>query len=621
MPVSVSSVMLRPEGLWGQWQQRNRDVTIPYGLAGLESSGNLDNFRRIVGLSDAPYRGFPFNDSDVYKTLEAIAWSSVERIDPVLDEFANATVTLMAKVQAPDGSLNTYVQGNPNVVPYAQLADSHELYTAGHLFQAAIADFRIFGQTRLLDVAIRVADQLVEEFGAGRRNDYDGHPEVETALVELFRLVGQPSYLELAMQFVNDRGQRIFHSDRRGDSYFQDRAPVREERSIVGHAVRALYLEAGVVDVAVETNDRDLLESSIIRWHDMVSTKLYLTGGVGSRHKSEAFGDPYELPPDRAYCETCAAIASIHWNWRLLLATGESQYANLLERTLYNGFAASTGLDGISFFYSNPLQVRANHEASDQEESGQRLPWYACACCPPNIMRMFASLVGYLATTDESGVQIHQYADAELDLTQAGTGIRLAMRTRYPWDGAIAVTVVESPPEDWTLSVRIPEWSARTRVSVNGIKLPSVAERGYLRLRRDWRAGDTVSLELDMTARATTADARVDAVRGCVAIERGPIVYCLEAADNPGVDLAEIAIDPGGDLELIDSSDWPGVQTIAAQATLRTPRRQDGRLYHEAAHGEVTESSIDITAIPYFLWANRGSGAMRVWIPRADQSF
>lgn len=620
-PVAMSSVRVVEAGLWGRWQRRNREITIPYGLAGLETSGNLDNFRRLIGLSEAPFRGFSFNDTDVYKTIEAIAWSSIHTTDPVLDDFVTATSALMSKVQAEDGSLNTYIQGNPSVVPYSELAESHELYTAGHLLQAAIADYRATGQTRLLDIAIRIADQLVETFGGGRRDDYDGHPEVETALVELFRVCGRQAYLQLAAQFVDNRGRRIFHSDRRGDSYFQDREPVRTERSIVGHAVRALYLEAGVVDVAVETGDEQLLESSMVRWRDMVETKLYLTGGVGSRHKSEAFGDPYELPPDRAYCETCAAIASIHWNWRLLLATGDSRYADLLERTLYNGFAASTGLDGVSFFYSNPLQVRANHEASDQEESAQRLPWYACACCPPNIMRMFASLAHYIATTDTDGVQLHQFADVDLHLDDADRRIGLRMRTGYPWQGNVEVVVTNADERPWTLSLRVPAWAARARLLVNGTELATPTEQGYLRVHRNWEVGDTVVLDVDMPARTTVGNAKVDAIRGCVAIERGPIVYCVEAADNPGLDLAEISVDVAQPLRLLDIEDWPGVPAVVVSAVSRTLRQLDHRLYREAAREEVNETSVDVIAIPYYLWANRDSGPMRVWIPRAEQAF
>jgi len=398
-------------------------------MSALEAAGNLDNVRWLIGRSDAPYRGFAFNDTDIYKTLEAIAWSLSTGPDSAFDHWMDSVADLLSKVQANDGYLNSYIQRRPDHVRYGDLAESHELYTAGHFIQSAIADYRASGKSRLMGIAVRLADHMVEEFGNRRRTDYDGHPEVETTLVELFRTCGNRNYLDLATQFVESRGQRIFSADPRGLAYFQDEFPIRDTTSLAGHAVRALYLEAGVVDVAAETDDTELLDSSLSRWQDMVTGKLFITGGVGSRHKGEALGDRYELPPDRGYCETCAAIASIQWNWRLLLATGESRFADLLERTLYNGLAASIGVDGTSFFYSNPLQVRADHRASDEEESGQRLPWYACACCPPDIMRLVASLHHYLATTDPAGVQIHQYTDADLNVAAAGQGIRLSIRT------------------------------------------------------------------------------------------------------------------------------------------------------------------------------------------------
>jgi DUF1680 family protein len=617
----MAGVEIAANGLWGRWQRRNSTITIPYGISSLEASGNLDNFRRLVGLSDAEFRGFSFNDTDVYKTLEAIAWSSITGSDPRLDDFMTSTATLMSKVQAADGTLNSYVQGSPGAEQYDQLADSHELYTAGHLFQAAVADFRATGLTRLLDIAILVADHLVEEFGDQRRPDYDGHPEIETALVELFRLSGRSAYLQLAKQFVDNRGQRIFRNDRRGDSYFQDRDRVRKERSIVGHAVRALYLEAGVVDVAVETSDAELLASSVTRWLDMVESKLYLTGGVGSRHKSEGFGDPYELSPDRAYCETCAAVASIHWNWRLLLATGESRYADLLERTLYNGFAASTGLDGISFFYSNPLQIRTVHEASDQEESAQRLSWYACACCPPNIMRMFASLAAYLATTNDRGVQFHQFTDADVSLLTGDGPLRLAMRTEYPWHGHIAVTVVESPPTAWALSLRLPAWTTQDQIAINGVTSPAQVKNGYVLVERAWTAGDQVVLNLDIEPRVTSGNRKIDAVRGCVAIERGPLVYCIEAVDNASFDLAGISIKTAGPLQETPIDDLPAVPAVVAQGVLRVPVEPEDLLYQDVDSREVIETSVDVVAVPYFLWANRGGGPMRVWIPRAECHF
>jgi DUF1680 family protein len=615
-PLPLSGVRLAITGWWGQWQVRNRLTTLPYGISALEAAGNLDNFRRVLGETDAPYRGFVFNDSDIYKTLEALAWSLANNPDPTLDAYIDYVAGLLSKVQADDGYLNTRVQGEPTVARYSQLAESHELYCAGHLFQAAVADFRVTGKNRLLDIAIRFADHLVAEFGAGRRNDYDGHPEVETALVELYRVCADQAYLDLAKQFIDARGRRIFVGDGRGDAYFQDELPIREATSIVGHAVRALYLEAGVVDVAVETGDTELLQTSLTRWADMVASKLYITGGVGSRHKSEGFGDPYELPPDRAYCETCAAIASIQWNWRLLLATGESRFADLLERTVYNGFAASTGADGTSFFYSNPLQVREEHQASDEEESGRRLPWYACACCPPNVMRLVAAMQHYMATTDlQGGVQLHQYTDADVAFTTTHGAVAFSVRTRYPWAGTVEIHIAESTTVAWGLSLRIPSWVGEVRLTVNGDDVIPDDVAGYVCIERAWVAGDKVVLDLEMPAQITAADPRVDAIRGCVAIERGPLVYCIEAADNEGIDLAAVVLDMGQPLQLTTIDGWPLPQAITAFGVVRTHPHDQHTLYRPAVRGEVMEAQVRLTAIPYYLWANRASGPMRVWLP------
>jgi len=616
-PVPLSGARLTPTGWWWQWQARNRLTTLPYGISALESAGNLDNFRRVVGATDAPYRGFVFNDTDVYKTLEAIAWSLANHPDPTLDGYIDTVAQLLSDVQAEDGYLNSCVQGAPGAVRYSRLAESHELYCAGHLFQAAVADFRVTGKRRLLDIAIRFADHLVAEFGSGRREDYDGHPEVETALVEMYRVCADQAYLDLAMQFIDTRGRRIFVDDARGDAYFQDELPIRDATTMVGHAVRALYLEAGVVDVAVETGDAELLRTSLTRWNDLVASKLYITGGVGSRHKSEGFGDPYELPPDRAYCETCAAIASIHWNWRLLLATGESRFADLLERTVYNGFAASTGSDGTSFFYSNPLQVREEHQASEEEESGRRLPWYACACCPPNVMRLVAAMQHYVASTDrQGGVQLHQYTDADLDLPTANGTVRLSMRTSYPWSGSVEIQITDSMSKPWELSLRIPAWASESRLTVNGEDITSDASDGYARIERVWAASDKIVLDLQMPAQITAADPRIDAIRGCVAIERGPLVYCIEAADNEGIDLAAVAIDSDQPLQLTTIEGWPRARAITISGRVRTYPHDQHTLYRPAGgRGEVMETQVQLTAIPYYLWANRASGSMRVWLP------
>lgn len=615
-PMPFSGVRLAPTGWWGHWQGRNRVTTVPYGISALESAGNLDNFRRILGETEAPYRGFVFNDTDVYKTLEAIAWSLASHPDLALDSYLDSIAQLLSKVQDRDGYLNSCVQGAPNGTRYSRLAESHELYSAGHLFQAAVADFRVTGKRRLLDIAIRFADQLVAEFGSGRRDDYDGHPEVETALVELYRVCRDQAYLDLAKQFIDKRGRRIFVGDGRGDAYFQDEHPIRDATSIVGHAVRALYLEAGVVDVAVETGDTELLQTSLTRWDDMVASKLYITGGVGSRHKSEGFGDPYELPPDRAYCETCAAIASIHWNWRLLLATGESRFADLLERTVYNGFAASTGSDGTSFFYSNPLQVREEHQASDEEESGRRLPWYACACCPPNVMRLVAAMQHYMASTDQrGGVQLHQYTDADLELSTSNGTVGFSVRTRYPWAGTVEIQMTDSASTPWELSLRVPAWAGELRLNVSGEDVTPDVVGGYVRIERAWAGGDKVVLDLEMPARITAADPRVDAIRGCVAIERGPLVYCIEAADNEGIDLAAVVLVTDQPLQLTTIDGWPRAQAITVLGAVRTYPHDQRTLYRPAVRGEVIETPVRLTAIPYYLWANRASGPMRVWLP------
>src|SRR5919199_224882 len=611
-PVALSGVRLSREGFWGEWARRNREVTVPYGIEALVSVGNVSNLERVVGRSDAPYRGFVFNDSDIYKTLEAVAWLLAEEDDAALDSYMDEMAALLAEVQEPDGYLNSKVQGTPGAQRYVALDHSHELYTAGHLFQAAVADFRATGKTRLLDIATRLADHLVREFGNGARGDYDGHPEVETALVELFRATGRRPYLELASQFVERRGGRLFakDADRRGPEYFQDHVSVREARQIVGHAVRALYLEAGVVDVATETHDAQLLEMSRLRWDDMVTRKLYLTGGLGSRHKTEGFGDPFELPPDRAYCETCAAIASIQWCWRLLLATGDSRYADLIERTLFNGFAAGIGVDGRSFFYSNPLQVRADHAAGAEEETGHRLPWYSCACCPPNVMRLVASLAHYVATVSDAGIQISQYADATI--TTEGVGLR--MSTEYPWSPVVTITVVESTDRPWELALRIPSWSPRWTLTVDGADVDHSMRNGFAHLRRRWAAGETVTLTLDITPRLTYPDSRVDAVRDCVAIERGPLVYCIEGVDNDGVDLAAVTLPDDALLREHLMDDWPHVIAVSTTVLVSAGAEQDGPLYRNARSLEPPATTTQVNAIPYHLWANRRSGPMRVWI-------
>jgi DUF1680 family protein len=616
-------------GLLHEWQRRNASASMPLALHQLEVAGNLANLRLCLRppaggdaartwsgvprsvVSPPPelgYHGPVFMDSDIYKTLEAIGWELGSGARPALSDFAASAIELLERVQLPDGYLNSYVQvsGEPR---YSRLAWSHEMYCAGHLIQAAIALNRAAGDPRALRVAVRLADHLVSEFAGGDKG-LDGHPIIETALAELYRETGTGAYLELARQFVDQRGHGLVGDSGYGRRYFQDHMPVRESVTEVGHAVRALYLEAGVTDVAVETGDDELLASSVRRWSDMVATKTYLSGGNGSRHHDEGFGDRFELPPDRAYNETCAAIASFHWSWRLLLATGEAKYADHMERVLYNGFAAAISVAGDRFFYVNPLQRREDHYEKD--DPGRRRAWFSTACCPPNIMRLLASVQHYLATVSQRGdtLSVHHYAAARL----SGAGLDLEIDTDYPWSGLVTVRVLSAPPEARGLALRVPSWSASATLDVNdspdgshdGSAGPAVASRpGYLLAHRRWQAGDVVRLSLDMTPRWTYPDWRADAVRGCAAIERGPLVYCFEQADQ-AVRLDELAIDMGSPLtERAVTLDGVGA-TIAVTAVGR---------HVPADVAAPPGPEVPVVAIPYFQWDNRGPGMMRVWVP------
>jgi hypothetical protein len=569
-------------------------------------------------------------DSDIYKTLEAIGWELAHDRRPEhakLASFAAKVTALLAEAQRPDGYLNSYFQvsGEPR---YTKLTWSHEMYCPGHLIQAAVALHRGAGDSRLLVVAVRLADHLVREF-AGREIGLDGHPVIETALVELYRETGNASYLELARQFVDQRGRGLAGDSGLGRRYLQDHLPVRESVTEVGHVVRALYLEAGVTDVATERSDRSLLESSVRRWEDMVATKTYLTGGNGSRHVDEGFGDRFELPPDRAYNETCAAIASFHWNWRLLLATADAKYADHMERVLYNGFGAAIATEGQRFFYVNPLQRREGH--FEKDDPGRRRVWFNCACCPPNIMRLTASLEHYLATESDDTLYVHQYTGSRL----AGAGLDLEVTTEYPWSGAVYLRVLAAPSAGRGLALRVPAWSTNTCISINNYAERGLVSRGYQVLHRRWEPGDVITMHVDLAPRLTYPDRRVDAVRGCVAIERGPLVYCFEQTDQlDGVRVDDLAIRPGGLLGerpitvdgvgqtievTVEGRHLPPVP-LSPEATLRSEAvlspLETAR--QEAAVTGMPSTPVTAIAIPYFQWDNRDGGAMRVWMPRAD---
>jgi DUF1680 family protein len=606
-PLDPAGVQIRG-GLLADRQKLNREVTLLCGAEELERAGTLENLRLAAGRATGTRRGMVFSDSDVYKWLEAVAWELGRQPSPELEALARETIDLVAAAQQPDGYLNTWCQVVDPDWRWSDLEMGHELYCAGHLIQAGIAFDRATGDASLLAVARRFADLIDEVFRNGSQKGTDGHPEIEAGLVELYRHTGNRRYLELADTLITRRGHGLFAGGRFDLDYYQDVEPVRESRSIVGHAVRALYLAAGVTDLYAETGDETLLEAMLSQWDDLASTKTYLTGGVGSRHYGEAIGDAYELPPDRAYCETCAAIASIMWNQRLLLVTGESRFADLIERTLYNGFMSGHSLDGESFFYSNPLQSRTGE---------RRHRWNPVACCPPNIMRLLASLHHYLATTGDGGVQLHQYATSTIraDAPVAGP-VELAVETGYPWTGSVTVEVVACGDAEWTLSLRVPDWARGALV--DGRPVPP----GYAELTRPWQPGDRVVLELDVSPRLTAPNPRIDAVRGCLALERGPVVYCFEAVDLPaGADLADVALQ--ADPAPADGESLPSLGGVPGVSVAGAVRDVDG--WREREYADVRElppdgagATAQLLAVPYFTWANRGGGAMRVWLPRSD---
>lgn len=625
-PLGTDQVQIEG-GYWGERQRINGAETLFAGYQQLERAGSVDNLRVAAGQAEGTYRGLLFTDSDVYKWLEAVSWELGRSHSAELQRLADATIDVIAAAQQEDGYLNSYYQLTAPDARFSNPQMGHELYCAGHLIQAAVANVRMTGATKLLRVAVRFADLLEKRFGESGRPYLEGHPEIEMALVELYRTTADEKYLALACHLIDQRGHGLVGRVSFGSSYYQDHEPVRQAATVTGHAVRALYLNAGVTDAYLETGEQALLNAQIRQWDDMVSRKLYLTGGVGSHHRDEAFGDPYELPPDRAYTETCAAIASIMWSWRLLLATGESRYADLIERTLYNGFASGLSLDGRRFYYTNPLQIRSDHQTGSSQGTGtgaERESWYACACCPPNIMRLIASLDHYVATVDDDGVQLHQYMSATIRApASAGPQATLQVRTDYPWSGAVEAVILETQPEPWTLSVRLPEWSPKASVTVNGSMVePDGDDDGYLRITRSWQADDRVELELDMAARLTAPHPHVDAVRGCVALERGPLVYALEQVDLPrDTVLEDVYLNAAGTLQAEHRQDLlGGVTTLRARGVLRRPASR--QLYPPATDGApgsgvAADSDIALTAIPYYAWANRGPDAMRVWVPRA----
>lgn len=620
-PLPAGAIRLNTQKFWGKRQQINAQYTIPLGKDRLEEAGNLHNFRLAAKLTFGEYRGPVYQDSDVYKWLEAVAWELGRTSRPELSQLLRDVTSLVQRAQSPDGYLNSYYQAHPSIPRFSRLTHDHELYCAGHLIQAAIAQRRATGDNALLDVATRFADNLVNTFGPNKREGVPGHPEIEMSLVELYRLTEHESYLALAQYFIEARGHGLLRDLHYGPAYYQDSVPVRETRSLVGHAVRALYLAAGATDVAMETGDSTLLGALLVQWNNMVACKTYLTGGLGSRWAGEAFGEAYELPPDRSYCETCAAIGSIFWSWRLLLATGERRFADLIERTLFNAVLPAVSPDGTKFLYVNPLQLRSGDDNMSSRSPGRgRQPWFDTACCPTNLMRFFASLEQYAWTATPAGIQCQQYFAGRVAYETVAGSVVVDVDTDYPWDGIVRLTVLEAPSGPWELAVRVPQWSTGAKASWPGTNLQPVPDgASYIRVGRSWRPGETLTVDFEMGARRVYPTRDIDSVFGCEAFERGPLVYCVEQADLDDVELGKVRTVPGA-IEALPHPRLDGLTALIVPVVVAASATGDpGWPYLEHPPQEVYGQEGRAVATPYFAWGQDFPGPMRVWVPLADR--
>ncbi|MBD7917710.1 glycoside hydrolase family 127 protein [Cellulomonas sp. Sa3CUA2] len=610
-PLGLDEVTLTG-GFWGDLQQLNASTMITHVEGWLERLGWTGNFDAAVeGRLPLSRQGREFSDSEIYKLLEAMAWEVGRTGDADLDRRLRALAARVAAAQEPDGYIGTMF-GRPGQRPrWSDLEWGHELYCIGHLIQAGVARARTFGDDEIVRVAVRAADHVCDVFGAdGPQQGVCGHPEIEVALVELSRVTGERRYLDQARLFVERRGHGLLGEIDFGPAYFQDDVPVREATVLAGHAVRALYLAAAAVDLAVEDGDDELLGAVAGQVRTTLARRTYLTGGMGAHHEGESFGADFELPPDRSYSETCAGIASVMVNHRLLLQTGAALHADAVERALYNVVATSPAQDGKAFYYTNPLHQRtpgrevAADEVSPRAASSLRAPFFAVSCCPTNVTRTVASLAAYVASVDDSGVQLHQYAPATIR-TELGGGraVELEVSTAYPHDGRVVVRAVQAPADGWTLTLRVPSWAHGAQVTT-GDGTTTDAAPGYVAVAGPAQ-GTHVVLDLPVAARWTWADPRVDAVRGQVAVERGPLVMALESVDL-GTDVAHAVV----------TTQAPPVerdgQVLVPVARRPLPDVSWPFGPQRAASPAVTDL---VPLVPYHAWAERGPSTMRVWLP------
>jgi uncharacterized protein len=579
--VPFTDVKLSDE-FWTPRIETNRTQSLPHNFEWCRKTGRIDNFAKAGKLMEGKFQGLMFNDSDLYKVLEAASYSLAAHPDPALDKAVDEIVAKIAAAQQPDGYLNTYFTLAEPGKRLTNLRDMHELYCAGHLIEAAVAHYRATGKKTLLDVAVKYADFIDGVFGPNKRQGVPGHEEIELALVKLWHVTGQKKYFDLAKYFIDTRGDKSKREI--WGKYHQDHLPVREQKEIVGHAVRAMYLYSGTADVTAETGDRQLIDAIDRLWQDVTRRKMYVTGGIGARHEGEAFGDAYELPNDSAYCETCAAIGLALWAHRLNLMHGDAQYADVVERVIYNGILSGVSRDGRLYFYVNPLASDGRHH---------RQPFFDCACCPPNVARFLASLPGYVYATGESSIFVSLYVAGTAKIALGDNSVVLTQETHYPWDDKVRLTVKPQRPATFTIGLRIPEWCQGRHIKVNGKAVePSRTDKGYLLVTREWQPDDVLDIDLLMVIDRIEANPRVAADVERVAIQRGPLVYCFEAVDN------------GGHVKHI---------VLARDPKFTAEYRKD-LLGGVAVITGVAADGHKVMAVPYYAWDHRAPGEMAVWV-------
>jgi DUF1680 family protein/peroxiredoxin len=591
------------DAFWSPRIRTNSTATIEANLRQCELTGRIKNFAVAGKLESGKHEGQLYNDSDVYKMIEGIAYALSTERNADLEKRTDAVIAKIAAAQQPDGYINTYYTLVKPEERWKNIAHGHEMYCAGHLIEAAVAYYQATGKKELLDVALKMADHIASVFGPDKRHDCCGHEEIELALVKLYRVTGEKRYLELAKFFLDTRGttdgRRSF-----GD-YAQDHKPIRQQTEVAGHAVRAMYLYSAMADVAAETGDKELMAALDKIWHDVVDRKMYLTGGIGPSAKNEGFTVPYDLPNDTAYAETCAAIGMALWNHRMFLMTGDGKYADILEREVYNGLLSGVSLSGDKFFYVNPLGSKGKHH---------RVPWFDCSCCPTNIVRYIPAIGERAYAYRDNDIYTVLYMSGTATIPLKDGKVKITQETNYPWDGKITIKLEPEKPFYFALHLRIPAWCRNTRTfKVRGVNHidPSARVAGpqVLVYGNEWKAGDVIELEFDMPAERVYADPHVQADVGRVALMRGPIVYCLEGVDNDG-QVCNLVLPKDAKLTTEFKKDLLGGVTVIRGDALRVSRDETGKL---------ATKPIAFQAVPYSTWDNRVPGEMLVWLPETAE--